>query len=104
MKNVFFVVLFLWTQDLMANEKLQKKIQIEIEKARACKTASDCAPVIAHCPFGCGVSVNKTQLDRIKKLFETYPSRCIYECIAYAGVDCVKGLCQALTPGTPKSK
>lgn len=75
-------------------------IKHEIAKANYCEVASDCRLVAqSQCPFGCHIHVNKNEAGRIEKLLENYKNTryrtsCDYLCIKFAGVECVKNICQ----------
>jgi hypothetical protein len=78
----------------------EKRIMREIDKANRCETAADCAQAAASvCPFGCYVHVHKDEVARIQAMLVAYQAApgaqtCMYACIEYPGVDCVKGSCE----------
>lgn len=72
----------------------ETKIRKEIELANYCEVQDDCVVVNSKCPFDCFVFVNKNESSRISELIDSYPSKCIYGCIAVVPeLDCVEGKC-----------
>ena len=81
-----------------------RRIQREIDKANRCETTADCAQAGAGiCPFGCYVHVHKDEVARIQAMMVEYQqtpreNACMYSCIEYPGVDCIKGSCVLREP------
>jgi hypothetical protein len=82
-----------------------RRIQREIDKANRCEETADCVQAAASvCPFGCYVHVHKDEVARIQGMLVEYQKTpreqaCMYSCIEYPGVDCVKGKCVERQPG-----
>ena len=65
-----------------------------IDKANYCNVDSDCVDAGGKCPFGCGVYVNKDEVNHISKLIESFHSRCIYDCVFCRKIICENNKCK----------
>jgi hypothetical protein len=74
----------------------EEDIKKEIEAARPCASADECVDIGGYCPFGCSITVNKKEADRVRDLVEGYESNCVYSCIASKGISCEAGRCTTL--------
>jgi hypothetical protein len=82
----------------------ERRIQAAIDKANHCAATSDCTQAgVGICPFGCYIHVYKDEVERIQSMLVDYQKSertqtCMYMCIEYPGVDCVKGRCELRQP------
>ncbi len=80
----------------------ESNIKEEIEDANYCNVKEDCVSFAGKCPFGCYISVNVDEEDRIRELVESYQpksSSCEYSCAYCTVTDCINGRCSPLCPG-----
>ncbi len=73
----------------------EEEIREEIEKARVCLTDLECVNLGSSCPFGCAITVTRSEAERIRGLVAGFESSCAYSCKAVTQVLCEKGLCTA---------
>lgn len=85
-----------WTTQLTEKEMLNK-----IDSARSCESKADCQGPLRHCPFGCGIYVNKNSFQMVKDLLDHRKETCEYKCNNINNFDCIKNLCTPiLAPAT----
>ncbi|MBT4322358.1 hypothetical protein HOC06_01355 [Candidatus Woesearchaeota archaeon] len=80
----------------------ESNINGEIDDANYCNVKEDCVSFSGKCPFGCYVSVNVNEEDRIRKLVDSYQPKssfCEYSCAYCTVVDCIDNKCEILCPG-----
>jgi hypothetical protein len=69
------------------------EIRTEIEKARNCAHDTDCINLGARCPFGCAITVARSEAERIRQILDEHEESCTATCATYTQVLCEKGLC-----------
>ncbi|MFH0875407.1 MAG: hypothetical protein V1859_05700 [archaeon] len=74
----------------------ESQMKKEIEKANYCSVGSDCINIGNHCPFGCSITVNKAEAEKLENKLKFYVSDCIYDCMRCPDVRCAKGKCEAI--------
>jgi hypothetical protein len=98
----FLIVIWLLVQPRLENlENLEEKINREIHKANYCTTDGDCVILQGSCPFGCGVYVNKTEIEDLRQQMIDYHqkmearnlARCVYNCNQVVSPICSSGKC-----------
>lgn len=89
MRTALFSLLF-----LVGCGASEESIRAEIRSAAACSQASDCAVVGTYCPYGCSIVVNKSEVERIRKLLEANSNNtCVYDCAVQTSIACENGAC-----------
>lgn len=78
---------------LISSCSTEDSIQKQIDEANFCSVDSDCTYAGSKCPFGCYVYVNKAESEKITKLIDSFDSKCIYDCMVFENVTCIKGKC-----------
>lgn len=71
-------------------------IKAQIAAAQHCEKDSDCVDIGSQCPFGCHIVVHKDHEKQIKALVKSYPSNCMYDCIALERIVCEAQRCKAI--------
>ena len=74
----------------------QSYIEREIVKAGYCEVDSDCVVAASKCPFGCHITVNKNEAERIRGLVNSFDSTCAYSCVELKDVICENNKCRAV--------
>jgi len=78
---------------------LREELRAYVAPRRSCAVAADCVVVPTGCPFGCGISVARSEAVGIEQKIETLSRRyaakhaCGYQCFATAGTTCRHGRC-----------
>jgi hypothetical protein len=78
---------------------LREELRAYVASRRSCAVAEDCVVVPTECPFGCGISVARSEAVGIKQKVEALSSRyaakhaCAYQCFAMTGTTCRHGKC-----------
>jgi hypothetical protein len=110
MKNLFlklvillFSVIFIFVAMLLLSQINFKdeasSIKKEIDKLGYCQINEDCVEIVGKCPFGCYIYTNIKEVKKVKKLINSYESKCVYNCVESSGYDCVKGRCVSMIGG-----
>jgi hypothetical protein len=78
---------------------LREELRAYVAPRRSCAVAADCIVVPTGCPFGCGISVARSEAERVEQKIEALSRRyvakhaCAYQCFATAGTTCRHGRC-----------
>lgn len=78
---------------------LREELRAYVAPRRSCAIAEDCVVVPTDCPFGCGISVARSEAEGIKQKVEALSRRyaaksaCAYQCSATTGATCRHGRC-----------
>jgi hypothetical protein len=78
---------------------LKEELRAYVAPRRSCAVAEDCVVVPTNCPFGCGISVARSEAEGIEQRVEALSGRyaaknaCAYECSATTGATCRHGRC-----------
>lgn len=95
--GLFIFLLFLIISMLiLSNPIKQAYIEREIVKAGYCEADSDCVVAANQCPFGCYITVNKNEVERIRGLVSSFNSTCVYSCVELKDVICENKKCRAV--------
>ncbi|MGM0439305.1 MAG: hypothetical protein ACQEP3_02640 [Patescibacteria group bacterium] len=68
----------------------------KLEKANYCEVKEDCVNLGDKCPFGCYIYVNENEEKEMKKLLDSFESKCVYGCEQCLEVECASGKCQSV--------
>lgn len=77
-------------------------IDYQIAGANYCEKDKDCVFAGTKCPFGCGITVNSGETERITNLVYSFPSICDYDCNQIIKTACLQGRCEVVIDHTPK--
>ena len=76
-----------------------------IKSSTACSTHDDCQLFYPGCPFGCGVALARSEVDRVSEAIsrrnENACSTCVYRCVSQenAYTICERGTCRYINSG-----
>ena len=71
-----------------------EEIKQEIKNASYCEVDDDCGVLESDCPFGCYLSVNVKEEDKISSLIKEFKSSCNYNCVNNFGAICKENKCE----------
>ncbi|MFH1457491.1 MAG: hypothetical protein ABIF17_05335, partial [Patescibacteria group bacterium] len=77
-------------------------IDYQIAGANYCEQDKDCVFAGTKCPFGCGITVNSSEAERITNLVYSFPSTCEYDCSQTIKTACLQGRCEVVIDHTTK--
>jgi len=93
---IVFVVILIVGFILYTGCPTEKQIDKEIINANYCSTKEDCIDLGPHCPFGCGILINKSEEVRIRSILDYFISTnkaCKYSCSQIKGIVCLNNKC-----------
>jgi len=76
-----------------------KYIEKKLKEGNHCEIKADCILLGNKCPFGCAIYVNKGNYEELRNMFESYSSKCAFECPSISGVECINNECKSQVEG-----
>jgi len=89
-----------YCEGTVPEENSVEYIKAEMAVANYCNVSEDCDVSDTKCPLGCYNLVNKTELDKINTLVDSFKQTCFQTCNPLTEIGCNEGKCVPIDVGT----